>query len=164
MPQRNVDFKSARLYMLLYKLDVLNVIRKRRGEKSWACDTITAFFVALVVKNVHVEEEKKHFGEEILFLYKGNFIPGSCTLLSSPSFSFLLWAVICCGGKKSLFDEATGNFTFLCLFLSQRWEESSASAPLSNCHLYLHFQRVAIGWECLFSLIFSFRFFPCLFF
>lgn len=57
--------------------------------------------------------QRKKNTEKDLFLYKGNFIPCLCTVLSLffCELSYMLW--------KSLFDEAKGNL----LVENLRWEE-----------------------------------------
>lgn len=94
-------------------------------------------------------------------MYKGNSIPGLCTLFLSPSFSFLLWAVICCGGKKAYLTRQLAILLFFVLFfiLSKVRAVISFGTFKQLSPLLCHFQPVAIGWECLFSLIFSFLFF-----
>lgn len=150
--------------MLLCELYVLIVIRKRRKKKltSWHNHRFLCR-IGGINKNVLVRKKKNTWGggQKDLFLYKGNFIPGLCTLFPFPllfhffcGLSYMLW-------KKEAYltrQAAILQLEIFCLFVSsQRWEESSASAPFGNCRLYFAiFQPVGIGWECLLSLFISF--------
>lgn len=115
------------------------------------------------------ERKKNTWGGEKkdLFLYKGNFIPGLCTLFPSP-FLFIssVGCHICCGKKAYLTRQAAilqlETFFFCSFFFSQSWEESSASAPFGNCRLYFAIFSLSLSDGDVFSH-YSFLF-SCLFF
>ena len=81
------------------------------------------------------KKKKKTLEKKVLFLYKGNFIPCLCTVLSP----FLLWAVIYVVEKAY----STRRFSDW-KFFKKRWEELVGFGTLVTVSpLLCHFQPVA---------------------
>lgn len=170
--KKNADFKPSRLYVLLCKLCVLNVIRKRRKIKlsSWHNRRFLCRIGGKKKKMFKWERKKKTLGagkKKIYFCTKV-ILSLACVLCSPPpSFSFLLWAVIYVVEKRLIWRGKRQFYSlkhfFFVRFFSLKAERSrplrhlsvtvAFTLPFSACRYRMGMSSLIIHF---FSLVYFF--------